>query len=382
MIDTVILRIDRSDFDILPLAYPHFSQKIYPILDREIRIGRFTKTSYNLSEELKQSGLYFPKFFLMKGRRSGGFAIFAHIEFSAPKLLFGNNFEELTGNELPQICETLSARLKMMGIIIKTSVLKTGIVATIHYGKNILFTDYTTASQVIGDLAKCDITIRKQWDKRDYINGGEALYLQTQTSGLVVYDKVQELKATRYKNGRFEEDNQCQFHLLDKIQQNSPFEVVRIEFRLKNRVTIRDTFQKYNLDFCEGRFCDVFSLETARTLLLETFSPFLANQNILISFNGSLEKLAIELKRGSPSLSPKDILAIIGQKALLEEVSFRDIRNIIGATSGQWSRIKQVTNKARTDIRTRGSIDIIRRELEEFRPIKMASYLPSATKNN
>lgn len=373
MVDTVILRINKNDFTIASSAHPHFSQSIRLVLDVSIKTGRFVKAVYQLPQELKQSDLYFPRFSIMKAARHGGYAIYAHIKFSAPKILFGNNFDELTGNELWQVCEALSERLRMMGIIVRSETLASATVSTIHYGKNISFIDYTAASQVIGDLAKCDVTIRKQFDTRDYINGGEALYYQTKTSSLIIYDKVQELKTTRRRKGRFEEDNQCQFYILDQVK--TPFEVVRIEARLQNPETIRNTFKKCDIDLRSSRFCDLFSQKIARTVLMDYFSPFAAEQNKLVGVRDSLRDFVAKLKRGSPEISPKDILTIVGIKAMLAEDGFRDIRKEIGATSGQWLRIKNIISKANISTQRQSNIDIVKQKLEGFIPVRLGDYI-------
>lgn len=373
MVDTVILRISRDDFIISPSVYSHFSQSICTILDETIKTRRFVKSSYTLPKELNQSGLYFPKFSVMKAARHGGYAIYAHIEFSAPKILFGNNFDEFTGNELREVCKTLSERLEMMGVIIQPEKLASATVSTIHYGKNVPFTDYTTASQIISDLAKCDTTVRKQYNIRDFGNNGEALYLQTRNSGLVVYDKVQELKTAHHKKGRFEGDNQCQFSILDRVE--TPFEVVRIETRLRNPEAIRNVFSRCNIGLHNGNFCDLFSKDIAQTILLDAFSPFAATQNNLVGIRSSLRDFAVELKRGSPEISPRAILMIIGLKAMLDEDGFRDIRKEISATSGQWLRIKETVNKANIATRNQSSVNIVRQALEEFRPVRLGDYM-------
>lgn len=372
MIDTVILRINKNDFAISPLACPYFSQSVQSVLDENIKTGRFVEATYQLPQELRQTGLYFPWFSIMKARRHGGYAIFARVKFSAPKILFGNNFDELTGSELNQICEALSKRLRTMGIIVHPKTLASAAVSTIHYGKNIPLTDYTTASQIISDLAKCDTTIRKHHNTRDYAGGGEALYLQTKTSGLIVYDKVQELKTTRHKKGRFEEDNQCQFYILDQIQ--APFEVVRIEARLQEPEAIRNTFNRCNIDPHNGRFCDLFSQDIARIILIDYFSPFIAEQNKLVGVRSSLKEFVAKLKRGSPKTSPRNLLMIAGVKALLDEDGYRDIRKEIGATPDQWLRIKRAINEAKINTRNQNSIDIISQSLEQFIPVKLENY--------
>lgn len=375
MVDTIVLKISKDSFEILPSAHHCFSSWISSVLDEKVHSGRFVKAYYIPPEDLRQSGLYLPKFSVIKARRSGGYDIFARIEFSAPKLLFGNNFEEFIGNELHEVSGVLSSRLKMMGILICSSSIEQGKVASIHYGKNIPFTDYTTASQVISDLAKCDVAIRKQHNTRDFTNGGEALYFQTKTSSLVIYDKVRELKASRSKCTRFEDDNQYQFHILDQIE--SPFEIVRIEVRLLNRQTIRNTLSRCGLKFKEGRFCDLFLSNTAQAVLLDAFMPFLASQNELVVASSSFKELVVSLKRNNPSMTLRNMLMIVGLKALLSEIDFLGIRKITQATSGQWSRLNQCLREIKIGARQQNGVTLVEQHLKRFQPIKLKNYITS-----
>ncbi len=375
MVDTVTLKISKEHFDITETAQLSFSQPVAPILDEKIRPGYLMTAYYKPNQELKTSGVYLPKFFLYKAVRSNGYEIFAKVEFSAPKLLFGNNFDELTDDNLTQVCKSLSGRLRLMGIRIHPLSIRFASVTSIHYGKNIPFTDYTTASQIIRDLSKCDTTIRKRYNQRDFVNNGEALYLHTKTDGLVVYDKKQELQNThRYNNGRFEDENDCQFYLLDRFNQKPPFEVVRIEARLLKRRVIKTTFARCCINGNDYKFCDLFSSEIAKAVLLDVFAPFEGEQNKLIYCQDASERLAIALCANNPELSPKDILMIVGCRNLLETSGYRDIRKLIGATSGQWSRIKRTIKNANMSVNSRNSITIIKQRLEEFEPVRLEDY--------
>jgi len=46
------------------------------------------------------------------------------MEFSAPKLLYLNNLEELEDKDFPKIIETLQERLKTMGVMVSNQFLK------------------------------------------------------------------------------------------------------------------------------------------------------------------------------------------------------------------------------------------------------------------
>lgn len=375
MVDTVTLKISKEHFDITEAAQLSFSQPIAPILDEKIRPGYLMSAYYKPNQELKMSGIYLPKFSLYKAVRNNGYEIFAKVEFSAPKLLFGNNFDELTDSDLILVCKALSGRLRLMGIRVHPLSIRFASVTAIHYGKNIPFTDYTTASQIIRDLSKCDTTIRKRYNQRDFVNNGEALYLHTKTDGLVIYDKKQELQNTRsYTNGRFEDENDCQFYLLDRFNQKPPFEVVRIEARLLKRRAIKTIFTRCGINGNDYKFCDLFSSKVAKAVLLDAFAPFESEQNKLIYCQDASERLAITLRANNPELSPKDILMIVGCKDLLETSGYRDIRKLLGATSGQWSRINRTIKNTNMNVSSQNSIATVKRRLEEFEPVRLQYY--------
>ena len=65
------------------------------------------------------------------------------IEFSAPKMLFGNNFDELTDSDFPNLLTKLKRTLKEMGVFILEDHLTSAPVSAIHFSKNIPLTDYT-----------------------------------------------------------------------------------------------------------------------------------------------------------------------------------------------------------------------------------------------
>jgi len=65
--------------------------------------------------ELKQ-GIYKPRLTITKRiNRERNFEIPLKIEFSIPKLLYGNNFDEVTDADFPAVIQKLKTVLKDMG---------------------------------------------------------------------------------------------------------------------------------------------------------------------------------------------------------------------------------------------------------------------------
>lgn len=63
------------------------------------------------------------------------------IELSLPKLLFGNNFQELQHKDLAVVTQKLAITLESMGVMIDVDALAHAPVSAIHYAKNIILKD-------------------------------------------------------------------------------------------------------------------------------------------------------------------------------------------------------------------------------------------------
>jgi hypothetical protein len=103
-----------------------------------------------------------------------GFSLTLRVEFSAPKLVYGNNFDELVSRDFETVVERLQQRLSELGVRVAEDTLRGAKVSTIHYSKNIAFRDYTTCAMVIRELAKIDLPLRLDLSHTDYRNEGHS----------------------------------------------------------------------------------------------------------------------------------------------------------------------------------------------------------------
>ena len=113
MIDTVVLLIPWEDFKIMdygtfsPSARGMFEPPYY-----SLSRGSFNCIQYPTKSDLIE-GNYKPRLTLSKRLVCGGYSIALKIEFSAPKLLFGNNFEELKDNDFEAVVIKLHQTCKL-----------------------------------------------------------------------------------------------------------------------------------------------------------------------------------------------------------------------------------------------------------------------------
>jgi hypothetical protein len=153
MLDTVVLTLDQRHFEVLqperfsPSAKGLLLPPYYPLGSR----GNFACVQNPTKADL-QGGRYLPRLTLAKRKILSGFGLTLRMEFSAPKLVFGNNFDELESRDFAKVLIALHRGLARMGISVSTGVLREARVSAIHYSKNVAFTDYTTCSMVMSEL--------------------------------------------------------------------------------------------------------------------------------------------------------------------------------------------------------------------------------------
>jgi hypothetical protein len=63
------------------------------------------------------------------------------IELSLPKLLYGNNFDELQYKDFKPLMHKLATTLESLGVIVCTDTLAQAPICAIHYSKNIELKD-------------------------------------------------------------------------------------------------------------------------------------------------------------------------------------------------------------------------------------------------
>jgi hypothetical protein len=164
--------------------------------------------------ELKM-GIYKPRLTVTKRiNREGNFEIPLKIEFSIPKLIYGNNFDELTDKDFPAVIQKLKAVLKEMGVRVFEHFLINAPVSSVHYSKNIALTDYTTPYTYLEQLTKLNINKRLDTNRTDFRNEGHSFKYRANSFEIVFYDKIKDLQQAKISEKRAEEkDNALQLGL-------------------------------------------------------------------------------------------------------------------------------------------------------------------------
>ena len=111
MLDTIILQIPLNKCSIADSDYRKFGATKDQIFNTFLG---FKKWENNPTAQDKKDGIYKPRLTLIK--RGGAFVI--KIEFSAPKMIFNNNLDELEETDFDSVVKTLRERIRSMGVLV------------------------------------------------------------------------------------------------------------------------------------------------------------------------------------------------------------------------------------------------------------------------
>lgn len=374
MIDTVCLLIPKSKvtiIDLLSLGVPAWN-----LHSRTEQYDKFVK---NPSKKDKNSGLYFPRLTGYK-RKNLPQEENIRIEFSAPKLLYLNNIDELEEKDFVRVIEALQDRLKRMGIIASKSLLENATISSVHFSKNIFLEDGYTANYLISEMNK--INLRKSFDfaKTRFLNDGQSLYAHTASHQFVIYDKIADLGKDE-KRAIDKDQTWYQLSLFSELQKNKELqEIIRFEVRLNQKQKLNKVLE--DLGYSKNpTFKEIFNLEISKKVVSSYWNRIIKEKNIgLFSISASVKDLLQTLFLAKKKLKPKQAIYLIGLITLArDENGMRQLRTIVSKRSHTrtWYRIAKDMEKAGEIIaknRIRDWVTQIDNKLEEYKPYKHKKY--------
>lgn len=208
-IDTVILTLKASDFVVFePARFTPNATKILGATAYDMGSNKFFSAICNPSKRDNEQMGYLPYLTLYRALRGGGLTTELRIQFSAPKLLHGNNFDEPEEYEFGELCHRLLAALGHYKIRVfgGLQTIANAHVATIHYSKNFILTDYLTAHAAIKEISRVDVNGWRDVSKTDYFNNGYGFKTHSKYFELAFYDKIAEYNKGKRGQPTFDKD--------------------------------------------------------------------------------------------------------------------------------------------------------------------------------
>lgn len=375
MIDTICLLIPKEKMIYLEGIA---SWELYSKTDE------YAKYVRNPSKAEKETGNYFPR--LTGYNRRFGKEANVRLEFSAPKLLYLNNLDELEDQDFPKIIEILQKRLATMGVIVEKSILENTPVSSVHYSKNIKLEDGYTASHIIGEINKIDLRKSFDFTKARFINNGQsfcadnrAVYAHTSSHELIIYDKIADLGKDK-KRAIDKNQTLYQFNLFSALEKKEWLEVVRFEVRLNHKRKMDSVLE--NLGYKKNPvFKDVFNAEMSKKVVLDYWHKLVKDRNLgIFSISLSIKDMLQTLFLADKNLRPDKGLRLLCLFMLAkDEGGMRELRTIVSKRSknATWYRMAKDTRLAGeliTKNKVRDWVKQIDQALEDYKPYKVKNY--------
>jgi hypothetical protein len=376
MIDTVCLLIPRDKMTIMGNAQDGAAS--WNLHSKTEQYEKFVK---NPSKRNIDSGSYFPR---LTGYNRKGFGkdFNIRVEFSAPKLLFFNNLDELEENDFPKVIATLQQRLHEMGVLVAKSVLEKAAVSSVHFSKNIRLVDGYTATHLISEMNKVDLRKSFDFTRARYVNDGQSLYAHTTAHQLIIYDKIADLNKDK-KRAIDKDQTLQQFNLFSGLEAAEEMvEVIRFEIRLNHKQKMNKVLQQlgYNKN---PTFKDVFNATLSQRVVSDYWHRLIKDRNLgLFSVSLSLKDMLRIVHIADKSIKPKKAIYLIGLFMLgKDESGMRELRSIITkkAHDRTWYRITKDMQIA-TDLIAKNNlrdwVHQIDKSLAEFQAYKHIPKTP------
>jgi len=330
MIDTIVLTIPKDKYIILdhdkfnPSTKGLFESPYYRLGTR----GNFKCTQNPTKTELLKE-IYKPRLTVTKRIRKEYFEIPLKIEFSVPKLIYGNNFDEIQDNDFDNVIKKLKEKLKDMEILISNKDLINASVSAIHYSKNIALTDYSTCSMVINELAKINLTKRLDIDKTSFRNEGQIIHFHCNSYEIAIYNKIKDLEQAKISEKRsIETDNLIQLNLFDNINIKKPFEVLRIEIRLNTKRKIKQVLNSININ--DGlTFSNLFNLDISKEVISHFWKNIYKDIYLFSIDVKSPSNLLETILNNNVGMKYSRALKLVSVIIISQEVGYRTLRNIL-----------------------------------------------------
>ena len=291
----------------------------------------------------KREAYYQPKAELLEtlssDRRSVVYIL--RLEFSIPKLLYGNSLQEATEATKDDVVAALRRGLSRIRLEITPEAIEGATVSAVHFCKNIILPPDIRMREVLKELARMDISKAVDVMSKQFKNGGKVLNIYSGTIERSFYDKIAD--AHRPKNKRSDKKRVGRERgLIDHFDLQGR-EMFRYEYRIKMAQTVkRDINSALQRDKKESVvFADLFAPELCKTVILGSWRALTERPENQLALLGTSDNLALLLhilskarERGSKAHTMNNALVAYGLACAARDHGAKEVR---GSIVGLWN---------------------------------------------
>lgn len=214
MIDTIALTLTSDSFQIT--QPDKFTPSARWVENYGCAMHGIRSKQNPTKKELNQ-GIYKPRLTLShRFTKNHTREIMLRIELSLPKLLFGNNFDELQYKDFLPVIIKLAATLETIGVIVNADTLAQAPVCAIHHSKNIALTDGSIPFHYINKIKEANVKLSLDTNESAYRNDGHGYKWHCNAYEVAFYDKIKDLeKAKQSSKLVIEKNSELQLSISD-----------------------------------------------------------------------------------------------------------------------------------------------------------------------
>jgi len=367
MIDTVKLLIPISDPAILSKgAFAPMT------IEQLVNARGVTRTYLNPSPVYAKTGKYMPRLTLNRRPSKTGIRYELAVEFSAPKMLYKNNFDELTEADFEPLLAVIQEKLfELTGYRFFKSILAQADIGAWHPSKNVVFLDYTSCQTILNTISKLDIS--RVYDlQHTAFRDGHVVHIHCNSLDIAFYDKLADLRKAKLSEKRaFEKDSAIQLNLLEPLREIKPIEVFRYEVRLVGKKAVQRAFPTLESHTFEA----LFKMQLCQELLLHHWHKLTHSVDMLSLDERRPYELLQNYMIENPDATPQTAMAAVTGLLINGQEGIRNLRNLLGAAynDAAWYRIKKLLKSPQAHRFTH--FQHVEETLDRFTPTHMSEYL-------
>lgn len=341
----------------------------------------FVQAILNGKDFYKEYGQYYPSLAYRERPVGGGRKGCTYelvIQFSIPKLIYGNNLYECDERRFDEIVEILHERLVGMGVnFIKKSDISHLYVRRMDVGKNIQMKNRLEVQSVIRSVATADMTKRLDLGETDYKNGGHMVRFHSTYEDVTIYNKGKDLERAHMSEKKSVDE---EAYMADGI--NNALEkisVVRLEIKMSGKRVIERRMKAIGLKVPEKwEFQNLFKNNVCRTLLQARLNEIIdCIPKIPLDdeeANGLLYNLMEDESKTSKKGGLMRSLARYGlSRAIKDGLTMREVQTMAENTFGKYSTVTLRQIRASPSHRQLKNLLTVKKAVSEFKMLEPSS---------
>ncbi len=319
MLDTVILQIPINYSAIID--HSQFTPSTRGIVDNPASFFKYTN---NPKKADRESGVYKPRLTIIKR----GTKIYLKAEFSAPKLLFGNNLDEIEEGNFDEAVSKLRKIIEEKGVRLWTHEIEKAEVLRFDPSKNIPLNKGYTSSFAIKELSKLNLNQKLDLERVSFRNDGESIQLYANRHSLVLYDKINDLNKPA-KRAIDKDQTNKQMNLFEYIKKEKrSLEILRLEVRLSYKDKMKEILEK--VCFTDNPlFKNIFKKDLCQKIAKLYWEEFFGKNLFLFSVNNNPQMILQKILMRYPKTNIRTAVMLVGLNVLCkDEEGIRGFRSI------------------------------------------------------